>query len=110
MTLNFEPDVINFPTLTCAGHTTCQQPATYIVAIHQVDCCQPRGGHQLGRNLTPNGDTILLLCTQCLTATAQLITHEIRRRLQRLGDDGRNCGTCGQRTDTLHHILDTETL
>lgn len=93
----------------CDGHVTHHGPATHIVRIHQLDCCQPRGDRD-PRALTPDGAIVLLLCLTCLSGTARRIQGDISNRLAALprGTHRIACLTCGRPIACLHDILEAE--
>ncbi|WP_373234001.1 hypothetical protein [Mycobacterium marinum] len=93
----------------CDGHVAHHGPATHIVRIHQLDCCQPRGDRD-PRALTPDGAIVLLLCLTCLSGTARRIQGDISNRLAALprGTHRIACLTCGRPIACLHDILEAE--
>lgn len=89
-------------TLKCDGDKYCRHPATHIAHIHKINHCN----HP---NLTPYGDTALLLCHQCLCAAIQLATRDIRRRNKRLPNGACVCcRTCGRPISSINDVLEIE--
>lgn len=94
--------------LDCGGGRYCKRPAVFIAKVHCIDRCQPYG--TVGQHLTQDGATILLLCRECLTATARLIGDELAARLSRLPHGFIMCRTCSRPVANLHDLLETEAL
>lgn len=87
----------------------CGRPARLLVLVHQLDCCTGQLGFDV--DLTPDGDTMHIVCVPCANNIHANLRREVGKRLSRPPHGViHRCNTCGTPITCVNDVMERDLL